>query len=441
MSLLDSTHQTVSHPERIAVIGAGYVGIPTAVMLAHFGHSVVIAERDEFRRESIRSGRSPILEEGLEDVLAAVVESGQLEVTDDAVQAVAGAKFVFLCVATPMDDDGRANLSFIDAVAREIAHALRDDAIVVNKSTVPVGTMERVRSIIDRPGVRVVSNPEFLREGTALGDSLKPDRIVVGAEDREAAKNVAQLFASTGAPVVVTDATTSELIKYASNAFLATKLSFINTMSRLCDQLGADVDDLVRGMGSDHRIGFPFLNPGPGWGGSCLPKDTSALVAIAADAGLSLDVVRAAIESNAAQQRHIVTQVAAMVGGSLSGKTVAVLGLTFKANTGDRRDSPALQVAELLLAAGARIHSFDPTVSADDSSSDVANLGVCATLEEAVVGADAAVVLTEWAMFRSLEWSRLVPTMAQPCIYDARSVVDLESARAAGAVVRSIGRS
>ena len=441
MSLLDSTYQTVSHPERIAVIGAGYVGIPTAVMLAHFGHSVVIAERDEFRRESIRSGRSPILEEGLEDVLAAVVESGQLEVTDDAVKAVAGAKFVFLCVATPMDDDGRANLSFIDAVAREIAHELHDDAIVVNKSTVPVGTMERVRSIINRPGVRVVSNPEFLREGTALGDSLKPDRIVVGAEDREAAKSVAQLFASTGAPVVVTDATTSELIKYASNAFLATKLSFINTMSRLCDQLGADVDDLVRGMGSDHRIGFPFLNPGPGWGGSCLPKDTSALVAIAADAGLSLDVIRAAIESNSAQQRHIVTQVATLVGGSLSGKTVAVLGLTFKANTGDRRDSPALQVAELLLAAGARLHSFDPTVSADDSSSDVANLGVCATLEEAVVGADAAVVLTEWAMFRSLEWSRLVPTMAQPCIYDARSVVDLEAARAAGATVRSIGRS
>jgi len=441
MSLLESTFQTVAHPERIAVIGAGYVGIPTAVTLAHFGHSVIIAERDEFRRESIRSGRSPILEEGLEDVLAAVVKSGQLEVTDDAVKAVAGAKFVFLCVATPMDDDGRANLWFVDSVSREIAHALRDDAIVVNKSTVPVGTMERVTSIIGRSGVRVVSNPEFLREGTALGDSLKPDRIVVGAEDREAAQNVAQLFASTGAPVVVTDATTSELIKYASNAFLATKLSFINTMSRLCDQLGADVADLVRGMGSDHRIGFPFLNPGPGWGGSCLPKDTSALVAIASDAGLSLDVVRAAIESNAAQQRHIVTQVAAMVGGSLSGKTVAVLGLTFKANTGDRRDSPALQVAELLLAAGARLQAFDPTVSADDSSSDVANLGVCATLEEAVVGVDVTIVLTEWAMFSSLEWSRLVPTMAQPCIYDARGVVDLEAARAAGATVRSTGRS
>jgi UDPglucose 6-dehydrogenase len=441
MSLLESTFQTVAHPERIAVIGAGYVGIPTAVTLAHFGHSVIIAERDEFRRESIRSGRSPILEEGLEDVLAAVVKSGQLEVTDDAVKAVAGAKFVFLCVATPMDDDGRANLWFVDSVSREIAHALRDDAIVVNKSTVPVGTMERVTSIIGRSGVRVVSNPEFLREGTALGDSLKPDRIVVGAEDREAAQNVAQLFASTGAPVVVTDATTSELIKYASNAFLATKLSFINTMSRLCDQLGADVADLVRGMGSDHRIGFPFLNPGPGWGGSCLPKDTSALVAIASDAGLSLDVVRAAIESNAAQQRHIVTQVAAMVGGSLSGKTVAVLGLTFKANTGDRRDSPALQVAELLLAAGARLQAFDPTVAADDSSSDVANLGVCATLEEAVVGVDVTIVLTEWAMFSSLEWSRLVPTMAQPCIYDARGVVDLEAARAAGATVRSTGRS
>jgi UDPglucose 6-dehydrogenase len=441
MSLLDSTYQSVSHPERIAVIGAGYVGIPTAVMLAHFGHSVVIAERDEFRRESLRAGRSPILEEGLEEVLATVVKSGQLEVSGDAVQAVAGAKFVFLCVATPMDNDGRADLSYIDAVALQIAEALRDDAVVVNKSTVPVGTMERVRAIINRPGVRVVSNPEFLREGTALGDSLKPDRIVVGAEDREAAKSVAELFASTGAPVVVTDATTSELIKYASNAFLATKLSFINTMSRLCDQLGADADDLVRGMGSDHRIGFPFLSPGPGWGGSCLPKDTSALVAIAADAGVSLEVVRAAIESNAAQQRHIVKQVATMVGGTLVSKTIAILGLTFKANTGDRRDSPALEVASLLAAAGATLRSFDPTVAVDDAGEDVAKLGVCATPEEAVAGADAVVVLTEWAMFRSLEWARLVPTMTQPCIYDARGVIDLSQAQAAGATVRRIGRS
>ena len=441
MSLLDSTHQSVLHPERIAVIGAGYVGIPTAVMLAHFGHSVVIAERDEFRRESLRAGRSPILEEGLEEVLAAVVQSGQLEVSGDAVQAVAGAKFVFLCVATPMDNDGRADLSYIDAVAQQIALALRDDAVVVNKSTVPVGTMERVRAIINRPGVRVVSNPEFLREGTALGDSLKPDRIVVGAEDREAAKSVADLFSSTGAPVVVTDATTSELIKYASNAFLATKLSFINTMSRLCDQLGADVDDLVRGMGSDHRIGFPFLSPGPGWGGSCLPKDTSALVAIAADAGLSLEVVRAAIASNAAQQRHIVQQVATMVGGTLSNKTIAVLGLTFKANTGDRRDSPALEVAALLAAAGATLRSFDPTVAVDDPGEDVADLGVCASPAEAVTDADAAVVLTEWAMFSSLEWDRLLPMMTQPCVYDARGVVDIAQAQSAGATVRRIGRS
>lgn len=441
MSLLDSTHQTVAHPERIAVIGAGYVGIPTAVMLAHFGHHVVIAERDEFRRESIRAGRSPILEEGLEDVLSAVVTSGRLEVSGDAVEAVAGAKFVFLCVATPMDNDGRADLSFIDAVAQQIASALRDDAIVVNKSTVPVGTMERVTALINRPGIRVVSNPEFLREGTALGDSLKPDRIVVGAEDRDAAKKVAELFASTGAPVVVTDATTSELIKYASNAFLATKLSFINTMSRLCDQLGANVDDLVQGIGSDHRIGFPFLNPGPGWGGSCLPKDTSALVAIATDAGLHLDVVRAAIEANRAQQEHIVNQIATMVGGSLAGRTIGVLGLTFKANTGDRRDSPALEIAELLVAAGAKVTSFDPTVAVDDSSNDVVKFSPRASVAEALSGVDAAVVLTEWAMFKTLDWAALLPRMNQSNVYDARGVVNVTDARAAGATLRGIGRS
>lgn len=441
MSLLDSTHQTVAQPERIAVIGAGYVGIPTAVMLAHFGHHVVIAERDEFRRESIRAGRSPILEEGLEEVLSAVIASGHLEVSGDAVEAVAGAKFVFLCVATPMDDDGRADLSFIDAVSKQIAGALREDAIVVNKSTVPVGTMERVRALINRPGVRVVSNPEFLREGTALSDSLKPDRIVVGAEDREAAKKVAELFSATGAPVVVTDATTSELIKYASNAFLATKLSFINTMSRLCDQLGANVDDLVNGIGSDHRIGFPFLNPGPGWGGSCLPKDTSALVAIATDAGLDLDVVRAAIEANRAQQEHIVNQIAHMVGGTLAGRSIGVLGLTFKANTGDRRDSPALEIADLLLAAGATLSSFDPTVAAGDASDDVAKFSPRASVAEALAGVDAAVVLTEWAMFQTLDWATLLPTMKQAQVYDARGVVDVASARAAGATVRGIGRS
>ena len=257
-----------------AVIGAGHVGLPTAATLAHFGHRVVLAEREAGRLAALRSGRMPIVEVGLDDLVAEGVAAGRLSFTESAVEAVRGAQFVFLCVPTPLGADGSADRSFIEAAAKEIANHLEPGAIVVNKSTVPVGSATMVEQVIGRPDVGVVSNPEFLREGTAVFDSLNPDRIVVGADDPQAAAKVGDLFASTGAPLIVSDATTSETIKYASNAFLATKLSFVNALAGLCEEVGADSRDVLLGLGYDKRIGFEFLRPGPGWGGSCLPKDT-----------------------------------------------------------------------------------------------------------------------------------------------------------------------
>ena len=425
---------------RIAVIGAGYVGIPTAVLLSHFGHEVVVAERDRHRRESLQVGRSPIMEEGLEEILTTSLASRRLTIIEDAATAVAGAKFVFLCVATPTGEDGRADLSQVDAAVREIAPHLGDDAIVVNKSTVPVGTTERVAELMGRASVAVVSNPEFLREGTAIRDSFSPDRTVVGSSDDDAARQVGELFAPTGAPLQITNARTAELIKYAANAFLATKISYINSISQLCDSLGANVTDLVRGVGLDPRIGFAFFNPGPGWGGSCLPKDAAALLSIAADVGVELSLVQSAIDANRRQQIHIVDRVTQLAGGSLEGVKIGVLGLTFKAKTSDRRDSPALAVTELLRSAGADISVFDPTVPVGCPDSDLEGLTLTTSAIDAAHNARVIVVLTEWDEFRFLDFAALGQVVAQKTIYDARNILDAHAAHAAGFRVSAVGR-
>ncbi len=271
--------RTTLHP--VAVIGAGYVGLPTAATLSHFGHTVVLAEREPTRLSALRAGRMPIVEVGLDELVAEGIAAGTLSFTDSAADAVTGAEFVFLCVATPQSADGSADLSHVQEAAKEIAPHLKPGAVVVNKSTVPVGSATMVEQVIGRSDISVVSNPEFLREGTAVIDSMNPDRIVVGADDTRAAAKVGELFATTLAPLIVTDATTSETIKYASNAFLATKLSFVNALAGLCEEVGADARDVLLGLGYDKRIGFEFLRPGPGWGGSCLPKDTRALLHIA----------------------------------------------------------------------------------------------------------------------------------------------------------------
>ncbi len=290
--------------------------------------------------------------------------AGRLSFTDSASDAVKGAAFVFLCVPTPQSADGSADLSYVQTAAKEIAAHLETGSIVVNKSTVPVGSATMVEQVMGRPDISVVSNPEFLREGTAVLDSLNPDRIVVGASDTQAAAKVGELFSPTRAPLIVTDATTSEAIKYASNAFLATKLSFVNALAGLCEEVGADVRDVLLGLGYDKRIGFEFLRPGPGWGGSCLPKDTRALLHIARETGYEFSLLAGAIASNDEQLSRVISKVEAACGGSVDGATLAVWGLTFKANTDDRRDSPSLEVSHRLAALGATVRAFDPTVEA-----------------------------------------------------------------------------
>jgi UDPglucose 6-dehydrogenase len=427
---------------RVAVIGAGYVGLPTAAVLSHHGHMVTLAERDVRRLEVLSEGRSPIVEHGLEEMLKDGLSTGRLRAVRSAAEAVAGAEFVFLCVETPQSADGSADLSYITAAASEIAPHLADGAIIVNKSTVPVGTVGLVERVLGRADVVVVSNPEFLREGTAVADSLNPDRIVVGADDREAAARVAELFSDSGAPAVITDATTSELIKYASNAFLATKLTFINTMAGLCEAVGADVLDLVLGVGYDKRIGFEFLRPGPGWGGSCLPKDTAALVAISNAAGYDVSIVRGAISGNEEQMRRVVGKITTAAGGSVRDRTIGVLGLSFKANTGDRRDSPALSITRLLVAAGATVHAFDPTVTtADADQPDLAHLRVFDGAYEAVTGAHVIALLTEWQEFRWLDYSKIRGLVANPAIVDARNLLESGLVHRLGFSYVGIGRS
>ncbi len=448
MAVRSNTNKRAHDPpsRSVAVIGAGYVGLPTAATLAHFGHRVVLAERDQARLAALRSGRMPIVEAGLDDLVAEGVAAGALRFTDSAVEAVAGAQFVFLCVPTPQADDGSADLSYVEAAAKEVGSLLEPGAIVVNKSTVPVGSASLVERVIGRPDVRVVSNPEFLREGTAVRDSLHPDRLVVGGDDTQAAAMVGALFASTGAPLIVTDATTSETIKYASNAFLATKLSYVNAVAGLCEEVGADVRDVMLGLGYDKRIGFDFLRPGPGWGGSCLPKDTRALLHTARKAGYDFSLLAGAIASNEQQLARVVAKVEVASGVPLEGARIGVWGLTFKANTDDRRDSPALQIAHRVAALGARVHAYDPTVAtgSDDQPDavpdDLAGLSLCADPYEAALGASVVVVLTEWDEFRWLDFARVFDAMANPSIVDARNLLDPAAVRRMGFVYTGIGR-
>jgi UDPglucose 6-dehydrogenase len=421
----------------IGVVGAGYVGLPTAGVLAKLGHHVVCAERDPLRFEALASGRVPIVEDGLAELLSEGVASGRLRFVRRAADAARGAAYVFLCVATPEGERGSADLSFVDAVAREITETLEPGAIVVTKSTVPVGT---ALALARATGAPVVSNPEFLREGTAVRDSLRPDRVVVGGDDRTAARRVGELFSKTGAPLIVTDTLTAETIKYASNAFLATKLSFVNALAGLCETVGADVRDVILGLGYDRRIGFDFLAPGPGWGGSCLPKDTAALVHIAEEAGYDFPMLREAIAANDAARARVVDKVRSAAGGELDGVTVGVWGLTFKAGTNDRRMSPAVMIARQLLALGAHVRAYDPTVAARAPDGDLRGMVVCADAYDASRDAHAVALLTEWEELRDLDFSKVADLMAQPSIVDARNLLDPDALRRCGFTYTGVGR-
>lgn len=416
-------------PASVAVVGAGYVGTPTALVLASFGHRVWLAERDSARRAALASGRSMALEEGLEELLVEQLAAGRLELTERAADAARLASFCFVCVATPTGPDGRADLSDLFSVVDELRSHLAPGAILVTKSTVPPGTAEEIAARLGRPDVAVVSNPEFLREGSAISDTQRPDRTVVGSADEAAARAVAELFAPTGAPVVVTDTRTAELIKYGANAFLATKLSYINSLADLATRLGADVAALSRGLGLDPRIGSSFLRPGPGWGGPCLPKDAAALLAVAEDAGVSLSLVEAAIAANAAHQDAVVRDIAGLAGPQ---GRVAVLGVSFKAHTRDRRDSPSLAVARQLVAEGLHLVAYDPSVPAGDPELAALGLSSVASVAEAARGADVIAALTEWPEFADLDWAGLGGLVARRLAYDARGIFDARAARDAG---------
>lgn len=421
---------------KIAVIGTGYVGLTTGACFAQLGHEVVCADIDERKIAMLNAGQIPILEPGLDEIVKDAVDEGRLRFVLGAAAAASDCEFAYLCVPTPQGDDGSADLSYVEAAAREIAPVLPSQAVVVNKSTVPVGSTHVVERAMQRPDVSVVSNPEFLREGSAVHDFMNPDRIVIGTEDRSAAMRVASLFMGVSAPLIVTDPASAETIKYAANSFLATKISFVNAIAAVCEAVGADVNDVVLGMGSDPRIGDRFLQPGPGWGGSCFPKDTRALVRIAEDAGYQFDLLKGVIEVNDEQFERIADKVEQRAGGSIEGVTVAVLGLTFKANTDDLRDSPALEVAARLQARGAVLRAFDPAVHSPVNGIDVHD-----SAYTAAEGASVAVLLTEWDEFRWLDWEKMAQQMQTARMVDARNLLDPATMRRRGFEYEGLGRA
>ena len=424
---------------KIAVIGTGYVGLTTGACFAHMGHEVVCADIDPVKIESLRSGVIPIVELGLQELVQEGLAGGRLSFVLGGANAVRDCEIAFLCVPTPQGDDGSADLSYIEAAAREIGPVLPYECVVVNKSTVPVGSAKVVERVLGRPDVKVVSNPEFLREGSAVQDFLKPDRVVVGCDDQAAALKVSSLYDGISAPVIVTDPASAETIKYAANAFLATKLSFINAIAAICEGVGADVNDVVVGIGSDKRIGQDFLRPGPGWGGSCFPKDSRALLKIAREAGYHFDLLDGVIAVNEEQFDRVADKIRVAAGGDLAKATVAVWGLTFKARTDDLRDSPSLAIIERLVAAGATVQAYDPTVSGPKPGLPT-DITIADDPYSACKGADVLAVLTEWDEFRWLEIDQVAGAMSGRAIVDARNLMDRNDWRRSAFDYQGIGR-
>jgi UDPglucose 6-dehydrogenase len=424
---------------RIAVIGTGYVGLTTGAYLAHLGHDVICADVIPEKVAMLNKGKLPIYEPGLDELVRDGLDSGRLKFVLGAAKAVGEAEFVFLCVQTPQGEDGSADMTYVRDAAAEIGPTLPREAIVINKSTVPVGSTHIVEQAMGRDDVFVVSNPEFLREGSAVHDCLHPDRIVIGSEDQAAAMRVAKLFESLKAPLVITDPASAETIKYASNAFLASKVSFVNALAHVCEAVGADVREVVLGMGYDQRIGFEFLKPGPGWGGSCFPKDTRALVKIAEDAGYDFNLLRGVISVNDEQYERMATKVEKMAGGSLQGKVVAAWGLAFKARTDDTRDSPAIEVIRRLQQRGATVRSYDPAIPKARPGTE--GIEVHADPYSPCEGADVLVVLTEWDEFRWLDMAKVAGLMSSARVVDTRNLLEPASVRRRGFEYEGVGRT
>lgn len=421
---------------RIVVVGTGYVGLTTGACLASIGHDVACADIDEDKIARLRAGRVDILEPGLAELVTGGTRDGRLRFVLGARAAIgADTEVVFLCLPTPMGADGAADVRAVESVVADIGALLPAGAALAVKSTVPVGTTRRLADLLGRHDVAVVSNPEFLREGSAVRDFLHPDRIVVGSADRAAADRVGELYAPLGAPCLVVDAASAEMVKYAANCFLAVKLSYVNAIAELCERVGADVGAVADGMGYDPRIGRAYLRPGPGWGGSCLPKDTLAMLRVAEAAGGEFPLLRAAIDENARQRERMVAKVRDACGGSLAGARVGLLGLAFKAGTNDLRDSPALGVAAALAELGAELTAHDPAITGQ-----FAGMTLVDDPYQAVKGASAVVLLTEWPEFVALDWAEVAELMDGVDVVDTRNALDPATLAAAGLRVHGVGR-
>jgi UDPglucose 6-dehydrogenase len=415
----------------IAMIGSGYVGLVSGACFADFGHTVVCIDNNEGKIEALNAGKTPIFEPGLQDLVGTNVHQRRLSFSTDLKEAVASSQAVFIAVGTPSRrGDGHADLSYVYQAAREIAANLAGFTVIVTKSTVPVGTGDEVERIIreTRPDAdfAVVSNPEFLREGAAIGDFKRPDRIVIGVEDKRAEAVMREIYRPlylNEAPFVITGRRTAELTKYAANAFLATKITFINEIADLCEQTGANVQDVARGIGLDKRIGAKFLHPGPGYGGSCFPKDTQALIKTAQDHGAPIRIVEEVARINDQRKRAMARKVMTACGGTVRGKTIAILGLTFKPNTDDMRDSPAISIITALKDGGARIHAFDPE-GMEQARAVLNNLTFFYDPYSCCEKADALVIVTEWDEFRALDLDRVKSTLAAPVMIDLRNIYD-----------------
>ena len=422
--------------KNLCVIGSGYVGLVTGTCFADLGNTVTLVDIDERKIETLRQGRMPIYEPGLAEMVQRNTDAGRMHFTTDYQSGLKNAAFVFICVGTPSGVDGEADLQYVRSAAQSIAETMEHPLIVINKSTVPVGTGDWTAEIIESKQPQpidfaVVSCPEFLREGSAIADFMNPDRTVLGSMQPAAAEKVAELYLPLDAPIVITDIRTAEMIKYASNAFLATRISFINEISIICERLGADVSEVARGMGFDRRIGPHFLQAGIGFGGSCFPKDVKALANMAQTHGMHPQLLNAVMEINAFQRRHITLKVREMLGGNVNDKVIGILGLAFKQNTDDTRESPSLTVARSLLNQGARVQAYDP-VAMENARREVPGIALCESSYSAAQNADALLVLTPWNEFKNLDMARILKSMRQPILIDGRNMYDPSELRKLG---------
>ncbi|MCW5875165.1 MAG: UDP-glucose/GDP-mannose dehydrogenase family protein [Anaerolineales bacterium] len=428
---------------KISVIGVGYVGLVTAACFSDLGNQVIALDVNEERVAGLKRGEMPIYEPGLEELVKRNVAAGRLSFTTTYKDALKDSEFVFICVGTPSGEDGEADLKYVEAAARSIAQNMVAPLIVINKSTVPVGTGDWVAEIVRDAQPKpidfwVVSCPEFLREGVAIADFMNPHRTVLGSTNREAADKVAQLHLTLRAPIVITDLRTAEMIKYASNAFLATKISFINEIADICERLGADVKEVAAGMGFDSRIGKQFLDAGLGYGGSCFPKDVKALAFMGDEMGVETRILNSVMEVNTARRGAVVEKLDEMLGG-LQGKTIGLLGLAFKANTDDMRDAPSIDIAEALLAAGATVRGYDP-VAMDVARGVMPGVEMATDAYSLAEGVDALLVATEWNEFKNLDLARVRDSMKQPILLDGRNIYPPEIMRNLGFTYYGVGR-